>query len=143
MSNSNRGTNASAVGPPARKAIIKSYRDLEVWQQAMDLAVECYKVTQRFPRTEMFGIVSQIRRSASSVPANIAEGHGREGRAQFLQFLRVAQGSLKELETHLLLSARVGFLQDKESDPILRRCADVGKMLRGLIRALDARAGQH
>ena len=91
----------------------------------------------------MFGIVSQIRRSASSVPANIAEGHGREGRAQFLQFLRVAQGSLKELETHLLLSARVGFLRDKESDPILRRCADVGKMLRGLIRALDARAGQH
>ena len=143
MSNSNRGTNASAVGPPARKAIIKSYRDLEVWQQAMDLAVECYKVTQRFPRTEMFGIVSQIRRSASSVPANIAEGHGREGRAQFLQFLRVAQGSLKELETHLLLSARVGFLQDKESDRVLRRCADVGKMLRGLIRALDARAGQH
>ena len=90
----------------------------------------------------MFGIVSQIRRSASSVPANIAEGHGREGRVQFVQFLRVAQGSLKELETHILLSARVGFLQEKESNPILQRCADVGKMLRGLIRALDTRTGQ-
>ena len=108
----------------------------------MDVAVECYKLTQRFPRTEMFGIVSQIRRSASSVPANIAEGHGREGRAHFVQFLRVAQGSLKELETHLILSARVGFLQDEESGPMLRRCADVGKMLRGLIRALEARTGQ-
>jgi four helix bundle protein len=139
MQNSNH---ASSARPPAAKSTIKSYRDLEVWQQAMDLAVECYKVTQRFPRTEMFGIVSQIRRSASSVPANIAEGHGREGRAHFIQFLRVAQGSLKELETHLLLSARVGFLQDNEGGPILRRCADVGKMLRGLIRALDARTGQ-
>ena len=68
--------------------------------------------------------------------------HGREGRAHFVQFLRVAQGSLKELETHLLLSNRVGFLQDKESGPVLLRCADVGKMLRGLIRALDARTGQ-
>ncbi len=105
----------------------------------MDLAVECYKVTQRFPKTEMFGIVSQIRRSASWVPANIAEGHGREGRPHFVQFLRVAQGSLKELETHLILSPRVGFLNGEESGPILRRCADVGKMLRGLIRALEAR----
>ena len=139
MQNSNH---ASPARTSAKKSTIKSYRDLEVWQQAMDLAVECYKVTQRFPKTEMFGIVSQIRRSASSVPANIAEGHGREGRAHFVQFLRVAQGSLKELETHLLLSARVGFLQEKESGPILRRCADVGKMLRGLIRALDARTGQ-
>ncbi len=130
MNNSNHGTNTSFAGPPREKSPIKSYRDLEVWQQAMDLAVECYKLTQRFPKTEMFGIISQIRRSASSVPANIAEGHGREGRAHFIQFLRVAQGSLKELETHLLLSARVGFLHDKESGPILRRCSDVGKMLR-------------
>ena len=136
------GNHASSARPPAAKSTIKSYRDLEVWQQAMDLAIECYKVTQRFPKAEIFGIVSQIRRSASSVPANIAEGHGREGRAHFVQFLRFAQGSLKELETHLLLSARVGFLQEKEIDPMLQRCADVGKMLRGLIRALDARTSQ-
>lgn len=139
MHNSNH---ASSAGTFRGKSAIKSYRDLEVWQQAMDLAVEYYKLTQRFPKTEMFGIVSQIRRSASSVPANIAEGHGREGRPHFIQFLRVAQGSLKELETHLLLSARVGFLQDEESSTILRRCADVGKMLRGLIRALDARTSR-
>ncbi|HET9178517.1 MAG TPA: four helix bundle protein [Terriglobia bacterium] len=142
MSNGNRGTNTSSAGLPAEKSTIKSYRDLKVSEQAMDLTVECYKLTQRFPKTEVFGIVSQIRRSASSVPANIAEGHGREGRAYFIQFLRVAQGSLKELETHLLLSARVGFLDDGESGPVLRRCSDVGKMLRGLIRALDARTGR-
>lgn len=139
MQNSNHAISARTSG---EKPTIKSYQDLQVWQQAMDLAVECYKLTQRFPRAEIFGIVSQVRRSASSVPANIAEGHGREGRAHFVQFLRIAQGSLKELETHLLLSARVGFLQEKDSDPILRRCGDVGKMLRGLIRALEARTDQ-
>lgn len=141
VNNSNRGTNTSSAGPPRKKSPIKSYRALEVWQQAMDLAVECYKLTQRFPKTKTFGIVSQIRRSASSVPANTAEGR-REGRAHFVQYLRVAQGSLKELETHLLLPVRAGFLQDKEGGPILRRCADVGKMLRGLVRALDPRTGQ-
>jgi four helix bundle protein len=82
---------------------IKSYRDLRVWQDSMTLAESCYQLTGNFPREEMFGLTSQIRRSASSVAANIAEGHGREHTRSFIQQLRIAQGSLKELETHLLL----------------------------------------
>jgi four helix bundle protein len=87
---------------------INSYRDLHVWQDGMTLAEQCYRLTKGFPREELFAMASQIRRSASSIPANIAEGHGRENTRTFVQYLRIAQGSVKELETHLLLAARVG-----------------------------------
>ena len=87
---------------------IQSYRDLKVWQQAMDLAEKCYRLTRQFPKDELYGMTSQVRRSAASVAANIAEGHGRNSRGEYIQFLRVAQGSLKELETHLILAVRVG-----------------------------------
>jgi NADH-quinone oxidoreductase subunit D len=87
---------------------IKSYRDLRVWQGLMTLAEPCYRLTRAFPKEEMFGLTSQIRRSAALVPANIAEGHGRENTQSFIQYLRISQGSLKELETHLLLTQRVG-----------------------------------
>jgi four helix bundle protein len=83
---------------------INSYRDLRVWQDAMTLAESCYRLTRQFPRDELFGLTSQIRRAAASIPANVAEGHGRESTGNFVQSLRVAQGSLKELETHLLLA---------------------------------------
>src|SRR5712691_1724129 len=85
---------------------IRSYRDLEVWRVAMDVAVACYRTTAKFPREEIYSLTAQIRRAASSVSANIAEGYGRETTASFIQFLRIAQGSLKELETHLLLAGR-------------------------------------
>ena len=119
------------------KADINSYRDLLVWQQAMDLAVLCYSLTRSFPREEMFGLTSQIRRAASSVAANIAEGHGRENSGSFVQFLRVAQGSLKETETHLLLSERVGFLQPDKLALAMKSCDEIGRMLRSLIRAVQ------
>jgi four helix bundle protein len=80
----------------------------------MTLAESCYLLTGNFPREEMFGLTSQIRRSAASIPANVAEGHGRENTASFIQQLRVAQGSLKELETHLLLAERVGIATKEE-----------------------------
>ena len=83
------------------KSAFQSYRDLVVWQASMTLAEDCYRVTRRFPKEETFGMTSQIRRAAASIPANIAEGHGRESTGSFIQFLRVAQGSTKELETHL------------------------------------------
>ena len=86
---------------------IQSYQDLEVWQRAMDIAAELYRLTKAFPRQEQFGLTSQIRRAASSIPANIAEGWGRQSTGEFRHFLRIAQGSLRELETHLLLSQRV------------------------------------
>ena len=116
---------------------IRSYRDLRVWQEAMTVAADCYVLTKSFPREEMYGMVAQIRRAAGSIAANIAEGHGREARGSFVQFLRVSQGSLKELETHLLLAARVGLTGTKVIEPILDRCEVVGKMLRRLIRSLQ------
>ncbi len=118
----------------------QSYRDLLVWQAAMLLAEDCYRLTRSFPREEMFGLTSQIRRAASSIPANIAEGHGRENTGSFIQFLRIAQGSTKEVETHLLLSERVGLLPTDAIEPPLGRCTEVGKMLRSLIRSLQDRA---
>jgi four helix bundle protein len=91
---------------------IRSYRDLRVWQMGMDLAEHCYLVTQGFPQAEVYGLTSQLRRAAVSVPANIAEGYGREYRKEYIHFLRVAQGSLKELETHLILASRIGYLPE-------------------------------
>ncbi len=86
---------------------INSYKDLHVWKEAMELATQCYQLTRNYPKDELFGLTSQIRRAGSSIAANIAEGHGRESTQSFIQFLRIAQGSLKEIETHLMLSARV------------------------------------
>ena len=116
---------------------INSYRDLRVWQEAMTLAEACYRLTGRFPRDELFGLTSQIRRAAASIPANIAEGHGRESTGSFVQSLRVSQGSLKELETHLLLAGRVGFLASTDLEITLGRCESLGKMVRALIRSLQ------
>jgi four helix bundle protein len=108
-----------------------------VWQSAIELSVRCYQLTKRFPREEAFGLTSQIRRAAVSIAANIAEGHGRDGTAHFVQFLRVAQGSLKELETHLIISERVELLTGEQSQTLLAHCDEVGRMLRSLIRALQ------
>ena len=94
-------------------------------------------MTRRFPRDELFGMTSQIRRAASSVPANIAEGYGRDSTREYIQFLRVSQGSLKELETHLTLSGRVGLISESETKNVLEECDRLGKMLHRLIRSLQ------
>ena len=116
---------------------VRSYRDLIVWKQAMELAAVCYQKTNVFPATEAFGMTSQIRRSCASIPANNAEGNGRENTGSYIQFLRVAQGSLKELETHVLLARQVNLLVENDSADVLKRCEQVGKLLRGLIRSLQ------
>jgi four helix bundle protein len=116
---------------------VNSYQDLKVWQKAMDLAEQCYRVTRGFPKDELFGMISQIRRASASIPANIAEGWGREGTREYIQFLRVAQGSLKELETHLILCQRVGLLLEAQALPLLVLCTEVGKMMRSLIGSLQ------
>jgi four helix bundle protein len=121
-----------------REPLIRSFKDLEVWQMSMTLAADCYRLTKDFPREEMYSMTAQIRRAAASVPANIAEGHGRQSTGSFVQFLRIAQGSLKELETHLLLAVRVGFTTQERIDPLLEPCQRVGRMLRALIRSLQA-----
>ena len=118
---------------------VRHYRELEVWQLAMDLAVECYSATKAFPSDERFGLISQIRRAASSIPANIAEGQGRSHTKEFLQHLSIAKGSLTELETHLLLSQRIGFLDESKLDPLLATADRISRMISGLRKALEKR----
>ena len=116
---------------------IKSYRDLLVWQQAMELVTNVYTLTRKWPKDEIYGLTSQTRRAATSVPANIAEGYGRENRGSYQQFLRIAQGSLKEMETHLMISERIGISTRPDIAPLLLESESVGKLLHRLIRKLS------
>jgi four helix bundle protein len=112
------------------------YRDLVVWQRGMSLAEATYRVTQGFPREEQFGLISQARRAAVSIPANIAEGYGRGTRPAYISFVRIAQGSLKELETHLLLACRLGFCSEDAAAPLLDEADELGRMIRSLLTKL-------
>lgn len=131
---------SSEVVKEMERPKVRSYRDLLVWKAAMDLAVDCYTATKSFPTSEIYGMASQIRRSSASIAANIAEGYGREQTGSFIQFLRVAQGSLKELETHAILSGRVGLLTDEMVAVLLGKSDDLGKMLHAMIRSLQRKA---
>ncbi len=116
---------------------IKDYRDLVVWQEAMDLAVAVYGLASGFPDSERFGLSTQIRRAAVSVPSNIAEGFGRASRPSFIQFLRIAQGSLKELETQLELARLLDFGSQELPGQLLADCERLGKRLVTLVRSLQ------
>ena len=118
---------------------IRSYRELIVWQKSIDLTVRTYGLTRRFPAEERYGLTSQMRRAAASVPANIAEGHARRSTGEFLQFLGIARGSLAEVETFLTLSERLDLIQSETSDSLLQDCAEINKMLTGLMRSLSSR----
>lgn len=120
---------------------IQTFKDLVVWQKALALSVACYQLTRRFLKDEMYGMTAQIRRAAVSVPANIAEGHGREHTRSFVQFLRIAQGSLKELETHLLISEQVQLARTDALAPLYGLTDEVGRMLRALVRTLENKIG--
>jgi four helix bundle protein len=122
----------------ARMSEVRSYRDLVVWQRAMDVAVATYALTRDFPREELFGLTSQSRRAAVSVAANIAEGYGRASKQSYLNFLRVARGSLKELETHLMLAERIGLAGSDVAGPLIEQSEEVGRMLHGLIDRVQA-----
>ncbi|MGP1347924.1 MAG: four helix bundle protein [Phycisphaerales bacterium] len=116
---------------------ITSYKDLRVWQSAVEAALLVYELSKAFPREERFGLTSQMRRSAVSVPSNIAEGYGRGTRQEYLRFLRMARGSLFELETQTMLAMRLGIL---ECDPAARLgqiLKDTGRILSGLIRSIE------
>jgi four helix bundle protein len=115
---------------------IKSHRDLIVWQKAMDLVVAVYQATKNFPKEETYGLTSQIRRAAASIPANIAEGQGRRLGGEFQQFLGNARGSLMELDTHLELALRLDYFDPESYSALNRRVTEVGKMLNGLLRSL-------
>src|SRR5690349_6417255 len=111
---------------------VQHYRQLLVWQKAMDLAVHCYEVTKVFPADERYGLTSQIRRAAVSIPANIAEGHARFYTKEFLHHLSIARGSLAEMETELMIGQRVGFLQLDTLDKVLVMTDEIGRMTAGL-----------
>ncbi len=115
---------------------ITSHRDLKVWQAAMSLAERVYSASGDFPRSEVYGLTAQVPRAAVSVAANIAEGHGRETSRTFVRFLRMAQGSLKEVETHLILARRLEFIAQEAVEPVLGHCDELGRMLRSPIRVL-------
>ena len=119
---------------------IRGYRDLLVWQRAMRIAEHTYLLSRSFPKDEQFGLTSQARRAAASVAANIAEGYGRGTRPAYASFVRIAQGSLKELETHLMLAERVGMVKPGSADAILAEADELGRMLRTLLNKLTSQA---
>ena len=118
---------------------IRSYQDLVVWQKSIDLAVRTYELTRSFPSEEKYGLTSQMRRAAASVPANIAEGHARRSTGEFLQMLGIARGSLAEVETFLILSERLGLTQSGSGDTLLEDCAEINRMLNGLVSSVSNR----
>jgi four helix bundle protein len=118
---------------------IQGYRDLKVWQQSMDFVVVCYKVTKDFPSCEIYCLTSQLRRAAISVPANIAEGRGRRQTKEFLRYLAIAYGSLMELETHIELSMRLGYIDQNPYSQLLKQAANIGRMINGLGHSLRSK----
>lgn len=116
--------------------MLSSYRDLLVWQKAMELTVKSYEFSERFPQAEKFGLTSQIRRASVSVPSNIAEGYGRGTRKDYVKHLFIAQGSLKEVETQAILANRLELVSQEPTSELLLHSETVGKMLGGLIRSL-------
>jgi four helix bundle protein len=107
----------------------QAVKDLKVWQKSIVLVEACYGVSANFPVEERFGLTSQIRRASTSVPANIAEGFGRWNSREFLRFLAIASGSLRELETHLVIACRLGFLNERANEPLFQSIDELAKML--------------
>jgi four helix bundle protein len=118
---------------------LQTYRDLLVWQKAMDLAVAAHRLTIRFPREEMFGMTGQIRRAANCIPANTAERYGRAHRRDYPRFLSIAPGSLAELETHLILTVRVEIVDRTAVVPDWELTQEVGKLLFRLLQSLKTK----
>lgn len=114
-----------------------SYKDLIVWQRAITLVTEVYLATQSFPREELYGLTSQLRRSAVSVASNIAEGQGRISKAEFRQFLGVARGSLIEMETQLVIANNLGYVSRDTADRLAARSGEVSRLLHGLMQSIQ------
>lgn len=116
---------------------VQSYRDLVAWQKSVELVVETYPYTQNFPRTETYGLVSQLRRAAVSIPSNIAEGHARLSTGEFGHFLAQAPGSLVELETQVLIAERLGYMAALQSAALFKRTTEIGRVINGLLSSLS------
>ncbi len=119
---------------------INSHRDLRAWQLAFRFTTAVYAVTNEFPKEERFGIISQLRRSTLSIPSNIAEGFGRGSSLDYARFLKIARGSLFEVDTQILLCLELGYITQPRYDELHRDWTDISKVLSGLIRSIDLRA---
>ena len=122
--------------------MLKNYKELKVWQKAYQLCLRIYEITKNFPKEERYGLVSQIRRSAISVPSNIAEGYGRHSRNEYIRFLQIALGSLFELQTQLEIAANLGYLKKEEFDVLYESTREVERMLSVLIKRLTEGSGK-
>jgi four helix bundle protein len=116
---------------------LNSYTELIAWQKAMDLVTSVYRTTMTFPKEEIYGLTSQMRRSAVSVPSNIAEGQGRLSKNEFKHFLGMSRGSLLELETQILVAQNLGYVDVEETNALISSSNEVGKVINGLIRSLN------
>lgn len=120
--------------------VVKRYSDLIAWQKAMDLVQEVYETTKRFPKEETFGLASQMRRSAVSIPSNIAEGHCRTGRREFVHGLSIALGSLGEVETQMLIAHRLGYVDEDSLATFSSLVSETGRIIVGLMNSLEKHA---
>ena len=120
-------------------SVVKSYRDLQVWQFAIELTTDIYTFTANFPKNESFGLSSQLQRAAVSVPSNIAEGHARDSTKEYLRFISIALGSLAEAETQLIISNKLNYINQEKLAEILEKSSAIGRMLRGLQKSLKAK----
>ena len=118
-----------------------NYTELIAWQKAMDLVEEIYAATKQFPKEELYGLVSQLRRAAVSIASNIAEGQGRKSLKEFLHHLSIAYGSLREVETQVRIAERLGYLGEDQASHVLASCAEVGRLINGLFNSLTSQIG--
>ncbi len=116
---------------------INDFKDLKIWKKGIDIAEKCYFLTKVFPKDELYGMVQQIRRAAASIPANIAEGYGRRSTAEYIRFLNIAQGSINELETHIILAERVGLCKTNDRELIISLLREETRMIITLIKKLE------
>jgi four helix bundle protein len=120
--------------------VLKNYKELQVWQKAYQFCLEIYKATRTFPKDEKYGLTSQIRRATISIPSNIAEGYGRKSSGEYIQSLYIAYGSTCELETQLLLSSDLGYIEKADLEGLLKSVGDIERMLKALMRSLQKKS---
>jgi four helix bundle protein len=121
---------------------MKTHKNLDVWQNSVEFVTEIYMLTNAFPENEKFGLTNQIRRSAVSIPSNIAEGAGRHSKKEFSRFLNIAQGSATELETQLIISKNLDFIDYEQYENVVEKLTSIMKMLSGLVRSLKNNQSQ-
>ena len=121
---------------------VKDYRELIVWQKAVDLVEAVYRASASFPKEEVYGLTSQVRRAAISVPSNIAEGQARNTTADFLHFLSIARGSLKEVETQVIIARRLGYIDEQKESELTNLTEEVSRLISGLASSLKRKTTQ-